>query len=105
MLHAFICVVHSCLSTATLFLPANLIPLSFPPCPQQALQQLDLSFNSFTGPLPPSWSTMSALQQLWLDVNKLSGPLPASWSGLTALQKLVSLVAVRAVTHSVLSPD
>lgn len=47
------------------------------------LQQLDLSYNSLSGPLPASWTQQSAgtlaqtLQTLLLHGNQITGPLPS----------------------------
>jgi hypothetical protein len=44
---------------------------------------LYLMNNSLSGPLPPSWSSMSSIQDLYLQHNKLTGPLPPEWSNMT----------------------
>lgn len=52
------------------------------------LQTLDLSFNSFTGPLPTSLSNLTRLHRLSLSGNSFFGHLPASLSSLTLLHQL-----------------
>ena len=39
--------------------------------------------NSFSGPLPHTWSTLVKLESLGLANDQLTGQLPASWSTLT----------------------
>ncbi|KAL1288801.1 hypothetical protein HN51_057269 [Arachis hypogaea] len=52
------------------------------------LCRLDLSFNNFSGPLPPEISQLSGLTFLTLTYNKFSGPIPAELGNLTNLQAL-----------------
>lgn len=50
----------------------------------------DLSNNSLTGTLPPSWSGLQDLEALRLDANALRGPLPSRWAALASLQELTA---------------
>lgn len=52
-----------------------------------ALEVLDLSRNSFTGPLPDVYSSPQ-LRRLDFSRNKLTGPLPVSWRYLSSLKSL-----------------
>jgi len=50
-----------------------------------ALEVLDLSRNSFSGPLPDFYSQLRVLD---FSLNKLTGPLPVSWRYLSSLKSL-----------------
>ncbi|KAF7013423.1 hypothetical protein CFC21_027507 [Triticum aestivum] len=52
------------------------------------LARLDLSFNEFTGELPPEVSDMKSLKYLMLAENDFSGRIPPEYSRLTKLQAL-----------------
>ncbi|CAI8591619.1 unnamed protein product [Vicia faba] len=52
------------------------------------LQQLDLSNNALSGPLPHSLSNFTSLQILSLTGNQFSGPIPSSIGGLNQVLKL-----------------
>lgn len=59
--------------------------------PGSGLAVLQLSDNSLTGSLPPSWSSLRALTQLTLARNSLQGPIPTAWPvGMTSLQELTT---------------
>eukprot|EP00873_Tetraselmis_striata_P028051 jgi/Tetstr1/448315/TSEL_035599.t1 len=49
---------------------------------------LDLSDNSFSGPIPSQWGANAGLKYVDLHSNELSGALPASWSALLAMEQL-----------------
>ncbi|XP_023518059.1 probable LRR receptor-like serine/threonine-protein kinase At1g06840 [Cucurbita pepo subsp. pepo] len=51
------------------------------------LSYLDLSWNHFTGPIPP-YNLSSQMTTIILSHNHLNGSIPSSFSGLPALQKL-----------------
>ncbi|XP_022966155.1 probable LRR receptor-like serine/threonine-protein kinase At1g06840 isoform X1 [Cucurbita maxima] len=51
------------------------------------LSYLDLSWNHFTGPIPP-YNLSSQMTTIILSHNQLNGSIPSSFSGLPALQKL-----------------
>ncbi|WJX21856.1 hypothetical protein P8452_11229 [Trifolium repens] len=57
---------------------------SMPVC----LEQLDLSNNALSGPLPHSLSNFTSLQILLLSGNQFSGPIPSSIGGLNQALKL-----------------
>eukprot|EP00898_Chlorokybus_atmophyticus_P001715 jgi/Chlat1/2544/Chrsp175S02390 len=50
------------------------------------LVTLDLSGNTFTGPIPSTWGSLTALQDIRLVENQLSGPLPSTLSKLVNLK-------------------
>ncbi|CUG88193.1 GP46-like surface antigen, putative [Bodo saltans] len=52
------------------------------------MENLQLYFNTLTGTLPDSWSSMTRLQLLLLNSNNLSGTLPSLWSNMPSLQQL-----------------
>ncbi|PSS21372.1 Leucine-rich repeat receptor-like protein kinase [Actinidia chinensis var. chinensis] len=52
------------------------------------LQNLDLSYNNFVGPVPDSLANLTRLQRLVLSSNSLSGPVPDSIGSLTILEEL-----------------
>ena len=53
------------------------------------LQQLVVSRNSLTGSLPSSYGNLISLQHLWMFINRFDSPsLPSSWAGMRALQEL-----------------
>ncbi|XP_058771876.1 leucine-rich repeat receptor-like serine/threonine-protein kinase BAM3 [Vicia villosa] len=52
------------------------------------LEQLDLSNNALSGPLPHSLSNFTSLQILFLGGNQFSGPIPSSIGGLNQVLKL-----------------
>lgn len=53
-----------------------------------SLEQLDLSNNALSGPLPHSLSNFTSLQILLLSGNQFSGPIPPSIGGLNQVLKL-----------------
>ncbi|KQK02282.1 hypothetical protein BRADI_2g00540v3 [Brachypodium distachyon] len=53
------------------------------------LWQLDLSYNSLSGPLPIEVGTMTNLNELILSGNQLSGQIPSSIGNCRVLQKLL----------------
>jgi hypothetical protein len=80
-------------------------PASLPPCcpaaegttallPAELLQlastNLSIASNSFTGALPPSW-TSPTLRQLDIRSNLLTGALPPAWGDVAALPALGEL--------------
>lgn len=64
-------------------LPPDLLTLS-------QLQVLNLSSNSFTGTLPPQWSSLT-LTQLDLSNNLLSGPLPVAYGSKETFPQLTKI--------------
>ncbi|KAL2346273.1 hypothetical protein Fmac_000273 [Flemingia macrophylla] len=66
-----------------LFLRAATSPLLSP-----SLRFLDLSFNSFTGPIPPSLGTLQHLRYLSLDSNRIHGTLPSALANCSSLLHL-----------------
>ncbi|GMN35683.1 hypothetical protein TIFTF001_005440 [Ficus carica] len=52
------------------------------------LNRLCLSMNSLTGPVPGSLGSLSLLEELYLDNNFLVGPIPFSFNGLVGLKRL-----------------
>ncbi|CAL5071928.1 unnamed protein product [Urochloa decumbens] len=52
------------------------------------LARLDLSFNEFTGELPPELADMKSLKYLMLAYNQFSGSIPAAYGRLAELQAL-----------------
>ncbi len=75
-----------CTWTPQIFTYASLLT-RFPLLP---LLRRDLSNNSLTGTLPPSWSALQDLEALRLDDNALRGPLPSRWAALASLQELTA---------------
>ncbi|XVF18634.1 hypothetical protein REPUB_Repub11eG0039500 [Reevesia pubescens] len=53
-----------------------------------SLQVLNLSHNSLTGPIPPSFGNLVALESLDLSSNKLGGRIPSQLTNLTFLEVL-----------------
>merc|ERR1740117_2867988 len=47
--------------------------------------QIDASFNSLSGSLPTSWSSLTQMTQFYAYSTSLSGSLPTSWSSLTKM--------------------
>uniref|UniRef100_A0A0D9UWT6 Receptor kinase-like protein Xa21 n=1 Tax=Leersia perrieri TaxID=77586 RepID=A0A0D9UWT6_9ORYZ len=52
------------------------------------LQNLKLSNNSFTGPIPLSLANLSSLHRLVIDTNQFEGPIPPQLMGIDTLQVL-----------------
>ncbi|KAJ8442056.1 hypothetical protein Cgig2_007894 [Carnegiea gigantea] len=52
------------------------------------LEQLDLSSNDLTGPIPLDFQNMTALSQLDLSSNDLTGPIPLGFQNMTSLSQL-----------------
>ena len=49
---------------------------------------LDLGYNAFTGPLPPTLGHAASLQSVLMAGNQLSGTLPESWQSLKSVVEL-----------------
>lgn len=54
----------------------------------KALKELDLSSNSFSGPIPPTFGNLSKLEFLDLSMNKFSGQIPSELGSLRNLRSL-----------------
>ncbi|XP_073006347.1 leucine-rich repeat receptor-like tyrosine-protein kinase PXC3 [Typha latifolia] len=54
----------------------------------KSLRRLDLSFNSFRGPIPSSLGKLASLEFLDLSMNKFEGGIPPSLGGLRSLRSL-----------------
>ena len=74
------------LALALVGLRGTLMDLDFVALP--SLVNLDLSFNSFHGPIPSSIAKLSKLLTLDLSFNRLSGRIPLIIVGLTSLKNL-----------------
>ncbi|VAH98732.1 unnamed protein product [Triticum turgidum subsp. durum] len=59
-----------------------------PECAWESLQELDFSYNSFTGTLPNLIGTFSSLRRLELSNNNLTGSVPPGIGNLTCLTAL-----------------
>jgi hypothetical protein len=80
--------IHAGLLYCLTLLPSTPAPAKPPGL--RSLRVLDLSLNSISGTLPPSYGALRSLEVLELSRNPdLSGGLPRQWAGMERLRSLM----------------